>query len=125
MPDGNIMPHIKDKQELASIYIRSQLLTKKQVKLFVRFTENRNKIAHKVWELKIDYQKDYLNLGETLKELKVFFIKNKDIIDQYNSEVAEREKINPKALFDSIKKDFNILLDEKIYSDIFKVLSGE
>lgn len=125
MHSGDSMLRIKDKQELAKYYIYSGILTENQVKLFAKFTDNRNKIAHEIWKLSIDYQKDYLNLGETLKELKTFLIKNKHIIDQYNSEVAEHEKIKPEALFDSIKKDFDILLDEKIYSDIFQVTNGE
>ena len=115
-------PKGKDKKVLADIYVKAKILTKKQAAILCEFEKNRNDIAHKMWEIKVEYKTDYLKLGESLKALKEFSDHNKQLIDQYNNEVAEKEKIYPQVLFDSIRQDAYMLLDENDYPEIFSQL---
>lgn len=115
----------EDKKALADIYVLAKILTKEQAAILRDFKKNRNNIAHKLWKIKVEYKTDYLKLGESLKALKEFFDHNKQLIDQYNSEVEEERKIYPHKLFDSIKQDAYMLLDENDYPEIFSQLKEE
>lgn len=113
----------KDKKDLADIDMQAKILTKSQAETFCKFTQNRNKIAHELWKLTVEYKTDYLGLSKILRCLKECFEHNKHLIDKYNNDVNEEEKIYPQQLLDSIKEDTCMLLDENEYPDIFAQLN--